>query len=554
MIKGIILDFDNTIYDYDYANNKALYVLFNILHKHHNIDLNIIKNNYNIINKNIKNANNPVNKFNKIIYIKQLLEELNIPISFLSLYYELFDQVFISNINLYDNFLNLLILLKNNNIKIGILSNNNFLQQLNKINKLKIEQYIDIIQTSDECGFEKPDLNIYLNIINKFKLKPENIAFIGDNLDHDIIPSLKIGFLPFHFKFNQSFKLINNYFEFGNYNELILFFTQYFKTIDELIFLSKYFGQSIITTQGAGGNISIKLNDILFIKSSGFILGNISYNKGYCLLNNNKYLELLNNESIIYNNNNNDYLVPLISDNKIYGYNKPSMETFFHSFMKKYTIHIHFTLSNIFFCSIKNNNLDNFKYNYKIIDYYEPGLILAINILKNYNNSIDIYFLKNHGLIITNDNINEIIIIFEYIYNYFDNLLNNKYNNELTSFILNKFIYFTTNKSLIVKYIEYNVDIIRKINYCYPDLAIYIQNIIEIVNIEDLKNYVYFDIIIYNNNIFVVANNIDKIYNMIENLKVYQILSNSIEFNNLKSIDNILLLQNMKEEKYRKNI
>lgn len=537
MIKGIIFDFDNTIYNYDIANEKALFVLFNIINKTHDIDLNIIKKKYNIINTNIKNSNNPSNKFNKIIYIKQLLEELNISISLLSYYYDIFDKVFISNVTLYDNFLDFLILLKKNNIKIGILSNNNFIQQLNKINKLKIEQYIDIIQTSDECGYEKPNLNIYLNIIHKLKLNTENIAIIGDNMNHDIIPSLNIGFLPFHFKNlpEQIFKLCNNYFEFGNYDQLLLFFREYFNIIHELKFLSKYFGQSIITTQGAGGNISIKLNDLLFIKSSGFVLGNIEYDNGYCILNSK---------------------CPIISINesKIFGYNIPSMETYFHLFMKKYTIHIHFILSNIFFCSINNINLDNFKYNYKIIDYNNPGLLLADDIFKNYDNNIDIYFLKNHGLIITNNNMNEIIIIFEYIYNYFNNLLNNKYDNDFISFQINKLIYFNTNKSSIIKYIDYPVNIIKNINYCFPDLAIYVQNIIEIINIDDLYNYKSFnniDIIIYNNNLFVLANNINKISNIIDNLKAYEILSNN---NNLKSIDNISSLQNMVEEKYRKNI
>ena len=254
----------------------------------------------------------------------------------------------------------------------------------------------------------------------------------------------------------------------------------------------------------------------------------MDYDKGYCILDNNKYLEL--------NNENND---------KIFGYNKPSMETYFHSFMKKYTVHIHFILSNILI-----NNIDNFKYNYKIIDYYNPGLLLAVNIFKNYDNNIDIYFLKNHGLIITNDNLNEIINIFEYIYNYFNNLLNNKYNNDFTSFLFNKLIYFNTNKSLIIKYIDYPVNIIKNINYCFPDLAIYVQNIIEINNIDDINKYTCFDIIIYNDNIFVLSNDINKIYNIIENLKAYEILSNY----NLESIDNILTLQNMKEEIYRKNI
>ena len=37
-----------------------------------------------------------------------------------------------------------------------------------------------------------------------------------------------------------------------------------------------------------------------------------------------------------------------LNKTKIFGQKIPSMETFFHCFMKKYTVHIHFTLSNIF--------------------------------------------------------------------------------------------------------------------------------------------------------------------------------------------------------------
>ena len=72
MIDTVIFDFDNTIYDYDKSNNKALEYLFNSISSDFNIDINIIKKLYYEINKNIKSSNNSSNKFNKIIYIKQI--------------------------------------------------------------------------------------------------------------------------------------------------------------------------------------------------------------------------------------------------------------------------------------------------------------------------------------------------------------------------------------------------------------------------------------------------------------------------------------------------
>ena len=42
MINTVIFDFDNTIYDYDKSNNKALEYLFNSISSDFNIDINII--------------------------------------------------------------------------------------------------------------------------------------------------------------------------------------------------------------------------------------------------------------------------------------------------------------------------------------------------------------------------------------------------------------------------------------------------------------------------------------------------------------------------------
>ena len=67
-------------------------------------------------------------------------------------------------------------------------------------------------------------------------------------------------------------------------------------------------------------------------------------------------------------------------------------------------------------------------YNYKIIDYQHPGLLLAKEIYKKYDVYTDIYILKNHGIIITSDKIEELIEIYEYIYDYFNKLLNFSYN------------------------------------------------------------------------------------------------------------------------------
>jgi putative hydrolase of the HAD superfamily len=541
MIYGILFDFDNTLYNYELANKKSLNYLFEVLSLNNNLDKNIIEINYKKINNDIKNSNNSNNKFNKAIYIKKLLENLNITYNDFDKYLKIYEDEFNNNFIYYEGVIELFKYLKSKNIKIGIISNNIFIQQYNKLKKSCLLEYIDFIETSDECGEEKPHINIFLNIQNKMKLPFDSIAYIGDNFEHDIIPSLNLNMFPFHFIKDSKLILKDKYIIFGSFNDLNLYFEKYFKTVDELIFLSKYFGQSVLNIQGPGGNISVKHDDIIFIKSSGAVLGNLSYSEGYCLANNNKCNELLQNGKDLE-----------LKNTKIFGTKIPSMETFFHSFMKKYTVHIHFTLSNIFFCSNKEFNLNNFPYNYEIIKYIPPGLLLANEVYKKYSNECDIYFLENHGLIITSKNLNEVINIYENIYFYFNNLLENKFNNELNTFYINKKYYFDKNKSLIVRNLDCNYKILEKIKYCFPDLAIFIEKIGIFNNLDEFyENIDNFNIIIINNVVYLISENLNKLYYLIELIDKYKILSD-YSYDNLNSINDIKYLQNMEAEKFRK--
>ena len=541
MISCILFDFDNTLYDYNSINYISLNKLFDELVLNNNLNKTIIENLYKKINNNIKNSNNSNNKFNKTVYIKNLLQILKIPLIYFDKYLKIYEDEFNNNFKLYNGVLELLKYLKLKSIKIGIVSNNIFIQQYNKLKKSSLLEYIDFIETSDECGEEKPHINIFLRIQNKMSIPFENIAFIGDNFEHDIQPSLQLKMLPFHFIKDSVLILKDNYIQFGNFINLKLYFEKYFKTIDELIFLSKYFGQSILNIQGPGGNISIKLDDIIFIKSSGTVLGNISYNEGYCMADNNKCLELLHSGKELE-----------LKNSKIFGTKIPSMETFFHSFMKKYTVHIHFTLSNIFFCSNKEFNLNDFPYNYEIIKYIPPGLLLANEVYKKYNKNCDIYFLENHGIIITSANLNNIISMYENIYNYFNNLLEYKFNDELNTFYINKEYYFRKDKSLIVRNIDCDYEILEKIKYCFPDLAIFIEKIGIFNNLEEFyENIEYFNIIILNKEVYLVSENLNKIYYLIELIDKYKTLC-EYSYDNLNSINDIKYLQNMEAEKFRK--
>ena len=548
MILGVIFDFDNTIYDYNICNKNSLSKVF--IHIEENFKKENVKDVYEKINIDIKQSNNYCNKFNKNIYFKRLLESLNIPFDKLDCILQIYNNEFDKNllVSIYPNIEDLLKFLKQDNIKIGILSNNNFKQQYDKLVKLNLISYIDYIQTSDENGYEKPHISMFHSIINKIKIPAENILMVGDNYEHDIEPAIKLGLIPFLFKKEAKSINIDNkkFFQFSNYNELIIFYMEYIQTENELIYTSKLFGQSIVNIQGQGGNISIKTqtpnNNLLLIKSSGAILGNMEKNNGFCIVDNNGCLSLLKNSSSTS-----------LSSTKVFGYKVPSMETYFHCFMKKYTVHTHFTLSNKFLCCNKVNLLDGLEIKHKIIDYYPPGLILAQKIYEEYDEDIDLYFLKNHGLIITNNNLTELIDLYKRVFDYFNNLLDNKYTDEIIVFKINELLYHNFNKSVVCRTfnLNSNYNINNPIKYCFPDLAVYFQKISKIECLEDINNFINIpDLIIYNNKYILIGETLSKLYCMIETMDKYIDLCDDYE--NLISIDNNYI-QNMEQEKYRKN-
>lgn len=519
MILGAIFDFDDTLYNYTFANDIAINKLIEKISIENNIPQTIIKSTFESIVSLIKQSNNYANKFNKNIYIKKLFEQLRINYLKLDEYIQFYNEIFESNMSIYDHVIDLLNLLKKKNIKIGLLSNNKFDQQYRKLQKLNIMHYFDIIQTSDEIGVEKPDELIYLSIINKMNLSKEHIIMIGDNIDHDINPCIKLGILPFHFLNSDSdIKFVKNYFEFGAYNNLLTFINNFLSTIDELVYLSKYFGQSTINVQGAGGNISIKFNDLLFIKSSGYILGNMNITNGYTIMD--------------------------MKKNIIYG-TQPSMEYLFHSFLKKYVVHIHFEPANRFLCC---NNLIPVIKNSLYINYYPPGDKLSEAIKKQYNSTITTIFLQNHGIILTGDTIDDIFNLYVDVFNYFNDKLCNQYTKEYIVFDMMKALYIRFNKSYICK--KYDKNIVYPINYCFPDISTYVQNIINIINIEDIKKLSAIpDIINYNGTTYIIAKDISKYYQITEILNTYIIIIN----NQCNQIDKTEII-NMEQEKYRRAI
>lgn len=484
MIKGVIFDFDNTIYDYDKINQDALN---NIL----NPDDIIL---YNNISSEIKKSNNCNNKFNKSIYFKRFVETKKLP--FIEIYnlIDKYNSYFNTHIKLNDNIVDLFILLKKHNIKIIILSNNTIENQLERIRILKIEKYVDFLITTDEVGEEKPNDITFIYVSHKCNIPFSNLIMIGDNNETDIIPCKKLGL--YAIKYNN------------NFQEIYTFFNNYFSNLTDFVFLSKFFGQGIENIQGKGGNISIKFNDYLIIKSSGCIHGNINIYNGISVLKNGI---------------------------KIFGL-IPSMEYHFHLDMKKYTVHLHYTPINKYLFTTEHMDLSNFKLNYTTIDYFEPGIQLSKKIKEKYINH-EIIFLKNHGIILTADTLDEILVNYKYIHTFFTVDSYEKYD-------ICKYLYDNLRLCKVIREYHHYID---NIVCCSPDIAVFCKNFKKINHLIEIEDNL--DIISYNNKTYLIANDIINIYALIEILDEYLKITKTMV--NINNIDELL---NTEQEIYRKNL
>lgn len=112
----------------------------------------------------------------------------------------------ITSIDLLPNTITILEKLKNNNYKIGLISNSS--ESVIKIIKQNtvLLDYIDYPLFSFDCGIIKPNKEIFLKMLYDTKILPEESLMIGDSLIDDIEPTKSLGMHAIQFKNYEQLK------------------------------------------------------------------------------------------------------------------------------------------------------------------------------------------------------------------------------------------------------------------------------------------------------------------------------------------------------------
>jgi FMN phosphatase YigB (HAD superfamily)/ribulose-5-phosphate 4-epimerase/fuculose-1-phosphate aldolase len=558
--KGIILDLDNTLYSYDSCHSKALNNVILFLQNNYNTKKKYdeLKDLYENISKQLKyEVSNTASSHNKSIYFKQLIELLNLNYSIVQVLTDMYWKTFFDNMVCFEGVKDFIVWNKNIGIKIGILTDYETEYQIQKLERLGLINFIDIIITSEEVGIEKPSSQMFQTILRKMDLRTDEVIMIGDNFDKDIKGAVNINILSYWFNSNKTIKNINSikYIEFTSFQNLYNEFNEIHNELIKLKQISKYCGERFDLVQAGGGNTSVKINNLMFIKASGYNLTNIDENSGYVTMNNEMLLKDLNNNTI-----------KEVTEYNFIGNKRGSIETFMHSILKKYTIHLHpIQVNRILVTKEANSIIKEIYPDSLVIDYFTPGIKVCNEIKEKYNNE-NVIFLINHGIIITHENYDEIYKILEEVICKFEiyqklDFLNYKNTNKISAVVNNIFktnnVSYLCEDSKIKDYLKKKIELFKE-SITFPDFLIYcgLEILFGLSYIEEYKNK-YNEppkIIIDDENIYINSNSITKCKEIEEVLKSNLIIVDIDLNKNFLSLEEICFLNNWDAEKYRKTL
>lgn len=191
MIKVVVFDFDGTLINEDQIDSGLKYSYKQNKNRLGNISQNTFldanKQAFISLLKLYKSRKIILSQFSTLIWFETLnrLHIPNTPTNINKLYKSL-QQYIVANTILNEGVIEVFSFLKKNGYKIGILSNGLFKERINKIRKVKIEEFIDVIVTTDMVGKDKPDVKPFKYLLGKFNIKPHEAIYVGNSQEEDI--------------------------------------------------------------------------------------------------------------------------------------------------------------------------------------------------------------------------------------------------------------------------------------------------------------------------------------------------------------------------------
>lgn len=200
LFRGVLIDFDNTFYEYAPCHDKAMQAVYAWLRSRHELSYDAFLLRYKVSQKEVKGrTSSQAASHSRLLYFQNLLESLegrtNVKDALIieTMYWD----TFIRAIEIRSDIANFLMKCKENNIKICLVTDLTASVQFRKMSSTGVDKMVDFVVTSEEAGVEKPHENIFLLALNKLQLEKHEVLMIGDDIAKDIDGAKAIGIKTF---------------------------------------------------------------------------------------------------------------------------------------------------------------------------------------------------------------------------------------------------------------------------------------------------------------------------------------------------------------------
>ena len=190
--KGVLLDLDNTLYDYAKSHKAGLNSILDYCEGNFDISYSEALIAFNNGRQKVHiELVETASCHNRLLYIQKMLECINVsPFEHALNLYNLYWDHFINEMVLFDG---VITFLEKYNQKICVVSDLTAHIQYRKIEKLNIGKYINCIVTSEEAGKEKPHPYPFMLALRKLNLTNREVFMVGDSFAKDIVGALNMG-------------------------------------------------------------------------------------------------------------------------------------------------------------------------------------------------------------------------------------------------------------------------------------------------------------------------------------------------------------------------
>ncbi|WP_322923927.1 class II aldolase/adducin family protein [Paenibacillus campi] len=347
--------------------------------------------------------------------------------------------------------------------------------------------------------------------------------------------------------------------------------------------MSKYAGERFDLIQAGGGNTSVKLdNGQMLIKASGFLLSDVETDKGYATLNHTQIVQALNHPEFANIGDKREreaFAAELVQAALISKEARPSIETFLHSLLYKFTLHTHPVVVNM----VTNQHdwqerlQQLFAHKAIYVQYETPGVELALAMqhkLTEYRqqhaDDPQLVFLQNHGLIVSANTVDEVLELNEQVLSILEqneqvDFSRYKQTNQISNLINaigdTTYIAYLSEDQYIAQWAK-DQQLIQTTPFC-PDGYVFCgARVVELAQLEQqaIEQYMatYHEcpkVIIYNSQVFLIANNVKKAREMEDVFKFHLMTLHYGQAKvNTLAAEEIRYLGNWEAEKYRQKL